>query len=393
MVRLIVGVVIALGLGVLVLQMADVRLFDRADNSGSRTSRPREQATGDRTDLGTSGCGNVVRPPAPEGIDEVDVGRLANELRAALREGDSSKARRAAEQLVLARKPAATDALIELLREGSLDVPSWLISLMRTSASEGARAPLAQAAWDRLQEVLARGSGDRAPRELYEIVVDHGSESALASLLKQVNHRRVGKRVTDALAVSQRPTAPDRFSKLFAAGHVHQRSARLFAETHGARAMELYEGTLARMVAGEPGPGRYRQKDLARLYGTAALPERLPEVRRVLDSLGGQPGFPAVYLVNRLHERGFDVSKYGDQLEAPVIELERIASGSVSKNQVSKRTYAALYAIEYNPIAWTARAVRALEDAARTIDPTHRSLAKDLIDRATRIRTTLESQK
>ncbi len=263
--------------------------------------------------------------------------------------------------------------------------------MLRESIAEDARESLAQASWDRLQSAFARGGGDRLPRELYEIVVDHGAEDVFVALMEQVKRRRIGRRITDALAVSPRPLATDRFAEFFVAGHVQERSARLFGEHHRTRAMALYGETLLRMSAGETGPGRYRPKDLARLYATAVPPERLSDVRRVLDALHGQSDFAAVYLVNRLHERGIDVSGYGDQLEAPVIELERIASGNVTANQVSKRAYAALYAIEYNPVAWSARAARALENAARTMASTHGSLAQDLINKAARIRRALES--
>ena len=113
MTRLSIRIAIGIALGVLVLALTGLRLFGRAHEPKSRTSRPGNTATGGnhRTNLGPSGREGA---PAVRPVNggNTDPQRLAGELRAALAERNIVEARRVAEQL--GRSSNGTEALIGL---------------------------------------------------------------------------------------------------------------------------------------------------------------------------------------------------------------------------------------------------------------------------------------
>jgi hypothetical protein len=76
----------------------------------------------------------------------------------------------------------------------------------------------------------------------------------------------------------------------------------------------------------------------------------------------------AVYVVEALRRRRRDVSTLAAVVDAPVLFVERVASGAPLTEAERPLLNRAGYAIEYNRVAWSERSARALERADATLD-------------------------
>jgi hypothetical protein len=115
-----------------------------------------------------------------------------------------------------------------------------------------------------------------------------------------------------------------------------------------------------------PAASKHDTTDFLRSYGESVTEERLAEAKRyLLDLAEPRLRMVAVYAIERMHRNGLDISGLEPLLDAPVVELERLAREGSDAD--AGAAYRPMYAVEYNKICWSERAVTALEGAAQRI--------------------------
>ena len=111
-----------------------------------------------------------------------------------------------------------------------------------------------------------------------------------------------------------------------------------------------------------------KRKDLLRQIGDVVPESELDGLRAEL--LGGADRaewVEAVYCVERIRRRGLSVDGFEPIIEAPVHALRQLVIDEAAGRAKGADAYAPMYAIEYNEVAWSEAAARALEDAGNSL--------------------------
>jgi len=232
---------------------------------------------------------------------------------------------------------------------------------------------------------LATGKGQVRPAEcgfLTRILADHASTDELQSFMDTPmafsghNNRGI------AFAESQRSEVQAMVVRQFEAGRLPPATAVEFGRHNPDMAYGLFANAIGDRDVSASG---YSIKSLADALAASVSPDKLDEAKALLLSHArDDDGYELTYGVQRLRDRGYDISGCEPIVAAPADAIERVAQASDASSRAGE-LYAAMYAIEYNRIAWTPRARLVLTRAAELVRQFQGSLSADMVKLAARI--------
>lgn len=277
------------------------------------------------------------------------------------------------------KTPAAQEKLVAVMGDRALGFRDPLGSLFSSALGDSDVDGIADAARRRFEIARAR-KGPRHDLQCWlALVATHGDRADLEWLEQLRGDRDLGRDVLEA------------YREGSANEIVARRLVRLYREdaTVGARAVDLLWRCPAvgfDFYRAEIQNSDQRSKsDFLRAFGRCVTADRLADAKRfLLDMQEPHLRVQAVYAVQQLQRQGLDVSGLEPLIRAPVDELERL--GREGTDADASWTYRPMYAVLYNRVAWSERAVHALEAAARRV-PRRR---EDLLEAAQRIRAEIE---
>lgn len=291
------------------------------------------------------------------GASKEDVDTLLKLADEAIVSGDANAFRRMVRALGASKDARAHARLIGWIGDPALPLPEG-VGPDFVQALEGSTAPgIPEAARRRFQANLA--AGDRSwvsTSGWFDLIARHGTSDDLAWLMA-VPEGAAGQirlMAERALLASDSEEGIRRAEARFRSGDHTEGDWGEFPRRNPAHAYALAMELLPLAAT------RDRRTTLFRVLGQTVRPADVDDLRRRLLGLAtDDERIDAVAAIETMRNRSLDVSGFDPILEAPVVRLETTL-GSIS----SAQAYAAMYAIEYDRVAWSERAARALETAA-----------------------------
>lgn len=261
----------------------------------------------------------------------------------------------------------AQQRFIDLMADESLtDLTGWLF----LEALKDSRLPwIAEVARRRVEMNTAGGDTSGAATDGWlDLVLLHGDKADVDWALSQSQSQAVRLRALSALVRCPSPNAVERVVEMARAGTLDSSFLDDFAECQPQAAFDLIQEMI---TAGEGGRLAQNPIYIVRVYGKCVPAGRFVEARRTLLGVS-EPAMrtAAVYAVQALAARGFDVSGLEPVVLAPLEILERRRndrtaedSRADSEARVAEAALVTMasYAIVNNQVAWSERAAAALE--------------------------------
>jgi hypothetical protein len=341
-------------------RLAGVRPPEQSKASVTRSPLEQALASGDFTAINAA-LYVPRRTPPPS---EAEIGAALTLLTRALEKKDPQPFRAAVAVLTAGSDdPRAREALVRLMADA--DVPSDLLRSPALANALGTTPDpaVAKAARARFERNLAAGETSWVAADTWLLLLArHGSPEEVAWIAERNESSQIRRKAIEALAASRNPAAVRHLRDALHAGRLDNAlSAMLESSTE--EGLRLLEERWQALHADPPAIGEPGTKEVAALWSQHAPREDAPRlVREMLRSADERRRIEAVYALTVLARRGIDVAEFEPLLLAPVVALERRATPR-EDGQHDAVGNTAVYAIEYNPITWSERAARALENA------------------------------
>ena len=289
----------------------------------------------------------------------VEEGRaLLERARAALRDRDGALFVASVRGLARAEGDEADAFLLDVMADVSLPAPGPMGAYFHEALKDSRLSGIAAAARARFEAEVAAGRDHWwGARGWLHLVADHGTEEDVQWLRGIASRRgQAASEAADALARSRNPAAPAAFESLRGAG----RSLDEYLAAHPERVVAYLEERIDGRV-----PSELDRRSLWQTYARHAPEASLADLeRRLLAAEGIREKADAVYGMQALSRRGHDLTALRGLVPSL---LDWLAAHAGAEESTDERS-TVLYALEYNPVAWTRETLAVLERVAPESD-------------------------